>query len=105
MRTANADRFLSSLKRILALSDQFGYARRTKIHRGHTAREYRMSIAENLLRLHRWQLEEQRRYVAELEALARRLRADAHRLVDHIDADASLRQRAGQGGTDQRPCG
>jgi flagellar protein FliJ len=64
-----------------------------------------MSIAENLLRLHRWQLEEQRRYVAELESLAERLRADAQRLVDHIDAEASLRQRSGQGETEQRPFG
>jgi flagellar protein FliJ len=40
-----------------------------------------MSIVSNLLRLHRWQLEERRRYLAELESLAGRLRADTVRLT------------------------
>lgn len=62
-----------------------------------------MSIAENLLHLHRWQLEEQRRYVTGLESLATRLRADAQRLTDRIDADASLRDPSGQVEAEQRP--
>ena len=63
----------------------------------------RHGIAENLLRLHRWQLEEQRRYVTGLESLATRLRADAQRLTDRIDADASLRDPSGQVEAEQRP--
>jgi flagellar FliJ protein len=41
-----------------------------------------MSMVENLLRLHRWQLDERRRYLGELESLAERLRADVLRLTD-----------------------
>jgi hypothetical protein len=44
-----------------------------------------MSMVENLLRLHRWQLEERRRYLGELESLAERLRADALRLTTAND--------------------
>src|SRR5947208_8816232 len=51
------------------------------------AREYRMSMVENLLRLHRWQLEERRRYLGELESLAERLRADAQRLATNFPPD------------------
>src|ERR1700693_3710419 len=47
-----------------------------------------MSIVENLLRLHRWQLDERRRYLTELESLAERLRADIRRLIDEIDTGA-----------------
>ena len=39
-----------------------------------------MSVLENLLRLHRRECEDRRRYAAELELLAERLRADAGRL-------------------------
>lgn len=45
-----------------------------------------MSMVEKLLRLHRWQLEERRRYLTGLEALAERLRADALRLTADPDA-------------------
>jgi flagellar FliJ protein len=45
-----------------------------------------MSMVENLLRLHRWQLEERRRYLGELESLAERLRADALRLTSANDS-------------------
>ena len=44
-----------------------------------------MSMVENLLRLHRWQLEERRRYLSELESLAERLGADALRLTTAND--------------------
>lgn len=44
-----------------------------------------MSMVENLLRLHRWQLEERRRYLGELESLAERLRADALRMASAND--------------------
>ena len=46
-----------------------------------------MSMVENLLRLHRWQLEERRRYLGELESLAERLRADAQRLATDFSPD------------------
>lgn len=39
-----------------------------------------MSTLDSLIRLHRWQLDEQRRRVAELEALAAKLRDDVQRL-------------------------
>lgn len=39
-----------------------------------------MSTLDSLIRIHRWQLDEQRRCVAELEQLATTLRADLQRL-------------------------
>jgi flagellar protein FliJ len=39
-----------------------------------------MSALESLIRVHRWQLDERRRYLAGLDALAEKLRADAERL-------------------------
>ena len=47
-----------------------------------------MSALETLIRLHRWQLDERRRYLAGLDALAARLRADAQRLRDEADEEA-----------------
>src|SRR5215208_2439477 len=92
--------FSPSLKGILALCGQLGYAVRARNARN-AAREYRMSMVENLLRLHRWQLEERRRYLGELESLAERLRVDAVRLTDN-DAGAERldppRPRAPAGG-------
>ncbi len=41
-----------------------------------------MSTLDSLIRLHRWQLDEQRRQVAEFEALGDRLRMELHRLDD-----------------------
>ena len=49
-----------------------------------------MSVLENLLRRRRRQCEEQRRYLAELELLAERLRADARRLRAEIEREAVL---------------
>jgi F0F1-type ATP synthase membrane subunit b/b' len=43
-----------------------------------------MSVRESLLRQHRWQLEERQQFLAGLEALAERLRADALRLEREI---------------------
>lgn len=56
-----------------------------------------MSIVSNLLRLHRWQLEERRRYLAELESLAGRLRADTVRLTADTDFEPanSLQNNSG----------
>src|SRR5438874_1427047 len=46
-----------------------------------------MTILDTVLRLHRWQLDERRRYLTELESLAERLRADALRLRADTEAD------------------
>jgi flagellar protein FliJ len=47
-----------------------------------------MSALDTLIRVHRWQLDERRRYLTGLDALAMRLRADAQRLQDEADAEA-----------------
>jgi hypothetical protein len=47
-----------------------------------------MTVLDNLLRLHRWQLEERQRYLADLELLAERLRADAQRLHKEAEEEA-----------------
>ncbi len=41
-----------------------------------------MSTLDSLIRLHRWQLDEKRRQLAELEALAERLREEQRRLEE-----------------------
>ncbi|MGH7094219.1 MAG: hypothetical protein ACREFB_11870 [Stellaceae bacterium] len=41
-----------------------------------------MSVRENLLRLHRWRLQERQDYLAGLESLLERLRDDARRLQE-----------------------
>ncbi len=41
-----------------------------------------MSTLDSLIRLHRWQVDERRRQVAELEALSARLRGELVRLAD-----------------------
>ena len=43
-----------------------------------------MSVRENLLRLHRWRLQERQDYLAGLESLMERLRADAARLQEEV---------------------
>lgn len=48
-----------------------------------------MSLIDNLLRAHRRRCEEGRRYLAELEDLAQRLRADAARLRAAVEAGAA----------------
>jgi len=47
-----------------------------------------MSALDTLIRVHRWQLDERRRYLAGLDGLASRLRADAERLQEEADAEA-----------------
>ena len=47
-----------------------------------------MAVLDNLLRLHRYQLEERQRYLADLESLAERLHADARRLSREIEDEA-----------------
>ena len=49
-----------------------------------------MTIAENLLRLYRWQLDERHRYLTELESLAERLRVEVRRLTAEIDPAAGM---------------
>ncbi|MGE5200829.1 MAG: hypothetical protein ACM3O6_02075 [Acidobacteriota bacterium] len=50
-----------------------------------------MSTIESLIRLHRWQVDERRRHVAELEGLAERLRLELVRLAEerHAERDAA----------------
>lgn len=52
-----------------------------------------MSLIENVLRAHRRRCEEGRRYLTELEDLARRLRADALRLRASLAAPAAAGDR------------
>jgi hypothetical protein len=56
-----------------------------------------MSLVENLLRAQRRRCEEQRRYLAELEELAERLRTDAMRLGAAIDDGAGDRHAPARG--------
>ena len=51
--------------------------------------ELPMSVLENVMRLHRRECEDRRRYVAELELLAERLRADAGRVRREMEAARS----------------
>ena len=55
-----------------------------------------MSTLDSLIRIHRWQLDEQRRRVAELEALAATLRDDLARL----DAEQASEQQAASQATE-----
>jgi flagellar FliJ protein len=47
-----------------------------------------MSVMDNMMRQHRWALDERRRFLAELESLALRLRRDAQRLHQEIEEEA-----------------
>jgi hypothetical protein len=57
-----------------------------------------MSVRENLLRLHRWRLQERQDYLAGLESLSERLRADASRLQQEIGESEAAGGRAVDGG-------
>jgi hypothetical protein len=57
-----------------------------------------MSVRENLLRLHRWRLQERQDYLAGLESLMERLRADAGRLQDEVAESERANGRAATGG-------
>ena len=61
-----------------------------------------MSVHENLLRLHRWQLDERRRYTAELEALSERLRADLGLLTAAIALEAAALEHPPESQGDNR---
>ena len=57
-----------------------------------------MSVLDNRLRHHRWELDERRRFLAELETLAARLRRDAQRLHWEIEQEtgaARIEQKPG----------
>jgi len=56
-----------------------------------------MSVRENLLRLHRWRLQERQDYLVGLESLMERLRADAARLQDEIAESERANGRAATG--------
>jgi flagellar protein FliJ len=56
-----------------------------------------MSVLDNRLRQHRWELDERRRFLAELEGLAARLRRDAQRLHREIE------QETGAADVEQKP--
>jgi len=77
------------LNRILASFDQVGYSpvvdRTAGASTDRTRRELRMSQIENRLRLRRRHCEERRQYLAALQHLAERLRADAGRLRGEIE--------------------
>ena len=47
-----------------------------------------MSVADNVLRQYRWELDERRRFLAGLESLALRLRRDAQRLHREIEEES-----------------
>jgi flagellar protein FliJ len=49
-----------------------------------------MAVAETMLRVHRWQLEERQRYLDDLESLAERLRADTERLAREMEQEMRL---------------
>jgi flagellar protein FliJ len=55
-----------------------------------------MTALDSLVRLHRWQLDEHRRQLAELETLAEKLRGEAARLV----AEQTNEQRAAASSTE-----
>ena len=57
-----------------------------------------MSVADNVLRQHRWELDERRRFLAELESLALRLRRDAQRLDREIEEESGAGRLLRQGG-------
>jgi hypothetical protein len=57
-----------------------------------------MSVRENLLRLHRWRLQERRDYLAGLESLIDRLRADGARLQEEIGETEAANGPADAGG-------
>lgn len=58
-----------------------------------------MSALESLIRLHRWQLDERRRHVTELEELAERLREEQYRL----DAESEREQAAAAASPEAAP--
>lgn len=47
-----------------------------------------MSVMDNMMRQHRWALDERRRFLAELESLVQRLRRDAQRLHREIEEES-----------------
>lgn len=53
-----------------------------------------MSTLDSLIRLHRWQVDEQRRRVAELEQLAEKLREDLRRLEAEQLIEQEVAQRS-----------
>ncbi len=58
-----------------------------------------MSTLESLIRLHRWQLDERRRHLADLDALANRLRGEQARLVTEQQAEQGVASASLEAGT------
>src|SRR5947209_12534837 len=88
MQATNVASFLCALNKIFSARHRSWVPARAKTGLRCSAR-VTMSIHENLLRLHRWQLDERRRYTAELEALSERLRADLGLLTAAIALEAA----------------
>lgn len=61
-----------------------------------------MSVLENLLIVHRREYAERRRYLADLETLAERLRADARRLRADVERTGDIAMPAAARGAAQR---
>jgi len=57
-----------------------------------------MGVVDSILRQHRWELDERRRFLAELESLAQRLRRDAHRLHQEIEEESGAGRLLRQSG-------
>ncbi len=55
-----------------------------------------MSALDSLIRLHRWQVDEQRRRVAELEQLANKLRDDLRRLEAEQASEQEFAERSSE---------
>jgi flagellar FliJ protein len=58
-----------------------------------------VSTLESLIRLHRWQLDERRRHLADLDALANRLRGELARLVTEQQAEQGVASASLEAGT------
>jgi len=58
-----------------------------------------VSTLESLIRLHRWQLDERRRHLADLDALAERLRGEQTRLATEQQAEQGVASASLEAGT------
>src|SRR5690242_21183471 len=101
MQATNVASFLYALNKIFSARQRGWPPTRAKTGLTCSAR-VTMSIHENLLRLHRRQLDERRRYTAELEALSERLRADLGLLTAAIALEAAALEHPPESQGDNR---
>ncbi len=59
-----------------------------------------MSSLHSVIRVHRWQLDEKRRALADLESLAERLSLELRRLDEDVDRERAVVGNGGASGTD-----